>query len=85
MRHVPSGMSLLMALSLLMAFSPLTAPSLLMALLTATLSSAAAPSPVPALCQGTGRDMAMLGCWGGPAAAATCRLWGEETSLKGDD
>lgn len=78
-------MSLFIALSLLMAFSPLTASTLLTALLTATFSSAAVPSPVSALCQGTGKDMAMLGCWGGPAAAATCRPWVEEECSKGDD
>lgn len=50
-------------MSLLTALSPLTAPSLLIALLTDTFPSAAAPSPVPALCQGTGGDMAMLGCY----------------------
>lgn len=69
------------------SLSPLTAPSLLTALspLTAALPSAAAPSPVPARCQGTWGDMAMLGFWGGPAAAATCRLWGEEACSKGDE
>lgn len=68
-------------MSLLTALSPLAAPSLL----TAALASAAAPSPVPALCQGTGGHMAMLGFLGGPAAAATCTPWGGEACPKGGD
>lgn len=77
-------MSLLMAVSPLTALSPLTAPSLLMALfpLTAVLPRAAAPSPVPALCQGTEGDMAVLG-FGGICCCRHMQSVGRRGMFKG--
>lgn len=77
-------MSLLMAVSPLMALSPLTAPSLLTALfpLTAVLPSAAAPSPVPDLCQGIAGDTAVLG-FGGICCCSHMQSVGRRGMFKG--